>query len=194
MCDHNSVRHILYNTALQFRRRPTLEIGCSRGWSTCHLTLAGVELDVVAPVLQGQDHFESVVNSLTEACVMGTVNLVGGSSPEMVSELAVKHSRKWSLFFIDDDHRSPLPLQDAMACEKYAADDVLILFHDLVCPDVAAGLAYLAERGWRTMIYQTMQIMGVAWRGNVQPIEHRPDAGIVWPLPLHLRRYPLCGR
>ena len=39
--------HILYNTALQFRGKKALEIGCWLGWSACHLALAGVELDVI---------------------------------------------------------------------------------------------------------------------------------------------------
>ncbi|WP_204249752.1 hypothetical protein [Gemmata sp. SH-PL17] len=32
---------ILYNTALRFRGRRALEIGCWLGWSTCHLALGG---------------------------------------------------------------------------------------------------------------------------------------------------------
>jgi Macrocin-O-methyltransferase (TylF) len=33
----------------------------------------------------------------------------------------------------------------------------------------------------------------VAWRGNVQPIAHRPDPAIDWQLPAHLRHYPVSG-
>src|SRR5262245_54806187 len=43
--------HILYNTALRFSGKPALEIGCWLGWSTCHLALAGVSLDVIDPLL-----------------------------------------------------------------------------------------------------------------------------------------------
>jgi hypothetical protein len=43
------------------------------------------------------------------------------------------------------------------------------------------------------MIYQTMQVMGVAWRGNVRPVEHFPDPSVDWPEAAHLRRHPFSG-
>src|SRR5262245_35011311 len=42
---------LLHNLALQFRGRRALEIGCWLGWSTVHLAAAGVELDVIDPIL-----------------------------------------------------------------------------------------------------------------------------------------------
>ena len=69
----------------------------------------------------------------------------------------------------------------------------MVLFHDLVSPDVAAGLAVMRDAGWRTMLYQTMQIMGVAWRGDVEPVRHQPDPAICWTLPRHLRGYEVSG-
>jgi glycosyltransferase involved in cell wall biosynthesis/predicted O-methyltransferase YrrM len=183
---------ILYNTALQFQGKPALEIGCWLGWSACHLALADVKLDVIDPLLESPAFYSSVHESLSAAGVRSRVNLVPGYSPQQVEALAA-HSRQWSLIFIDGDHDAPAPLQDAIACEPFAAEDAIILFHDLASPDVAAGLDYLKQRGWNTMVYQTMQIMGVAWRGNVQPIAHRPDPAIDWQLPAHLRHYPVSG-
>ncbi|GAA6617111.1 CmcI family methyltransferase [Scytonema sp. NUACC26] len=183
--------HILYNTALKFTGKKALEIGCWLGWSACHLALAGVELDVVDPLLSKQDFYESVSSSLEAADVLGSVNLVAGYSPQTVDELAAKLQRKWSLIFIDGNHDAPGPLYDAMVCEKYAEDDALILFHDLASPDVAQGLAYLEQHGWKVMIYQTMQIMGVAWRGNIEPVVHEPDPKVDWHLPKHLECYPV---
>ncbi len=136
-------------------------------------------LDVVDPILSRPEVIGSVRQSLGEARVLGCVNLVAGTSPKMVHELAQQNRRPWSLFFIDGDHKHPGPLQDAMVCAKFAADDALILLHDLVCPDVAEALDYLRTHGWQTRIYQTMQIMGVAWRGKVEPVEHVPDAKLV---------------
>ena len=185
--------HILYNTALQFRGKRALEIGCWLGWSACHLALADVALDVVDPLLEAPAFYSSVDESLTAAGVRSRVNLIAGYSPQRVEELAATHSRQWSLIFIDGDHDAPAPLQDAIACEPLAAEDAIILFHDLASPEVAAGLDYLKQRGWNTMVYQTMQIMGVAWRGAVQPIAHRPDPAIDWQLPDHLRHYPVSG-
>jgi hypothetical protein len=57
---------------------------------------------------------------------------------------------------------------------------------------VTEGLDYLRKQGWETMIYQTMQIMGVAWRGNARPIGHVPDPRVPWSLPSHLSSYRVC--
>ena len=50
--------HILYNTALKFKGKKALEIGCWLGWSACHLALGGVELDVIDPLLENRDFYE----------------------------------------------------------------------------------------------------------------------------------------
>jgi glycosyltransferase involved in cell wall biosynthesis/tetratricopeptide (TPR) repeat protein len=185
--------HILYNTALQFSGKCALEIGCWMGWSACHLALAGVELDVVDPLLERSQFHQSVSQSLEVVGVIDRVNLVPGYSPQRVEELAQQKCRIWSLIFIDGNHESPGPLEDAIACEPYAAADAAILFHDLASPDVAEGLDYFKEKGWHTLIYQTMQIMGIAWRGNVKPIVHQPDPSISWQLPEHLQEYEVSG-
>jgi predicted O-methyltransferase YrrM len=185
--------HILYNMALKFRGQPALEIGCWLGWSTCHLALAGVRLDVIDPVLERHDFYASVTASLDAAGVRDAVNLVSGFSPQKVHELAAQRKTKWSLFFIDGDHEAPHPIQDAIACAACAASDALLLFHDLVSPDVAQALDHLQDNGWNTKVYQTTQIMGAAWRGNVQPVEHVPDPSVAWPLPAHLRRHCVAG-
>lgn len=182
--------HILYNTALQFKGKRALEIGCWMGWSTCHLALAGVQLDVIDPMLAEATVYESVKHALTTCGVAASVNLIPEASPKAVEALAHQQQRQWSLIFIDGDHEAPGPLRDAIACEHLAAPDAIILFHDLASPDVAQGLDYLRQRGWQTLVYQTMQIMGVAWRGNVQPIQHYPDPEIDWKLPSHLTYYP----
>ncbi|MEG5063534.1 glycosyltransferase [Microcoleus sp. B3-A4] len=185
--------HILYNTALQFKGKKALEIGCWLGWSACHLALAGVELDVVDPLLERQDIRQSVIDSIQGALnasgVQTTVELIPGYSPQRVEEFSAQFNRKWSLIFIDGEHGGDGPLNDAIACEKLAEEDAIILFHDLTAPDVGKGLDYLKQRGWQTVVYQTMQIMGAAWRGNVEPVKHQPDPKISWQLPAHLHGY-----
>jgi predicted O-methyltransferase YrrM len=185
--------HILYNTALKFQGKKALEIGCWMGWSACHLALGGVDLDVIDPMLSKQLFNESVTESLKLAGVKESVNLIPGYSPQKVEEIANKFQRKWSLIFIDGNHEAPAPLNDTIICEQLAEADALILFHDLASPDVAQGLDYLKEKGWNTMVYHTMQIMGVAWRGNVEPVIHHPDAQIDWRLPPHLKDYAVSG-
>ncbi|MCC3529185.1 MAG: class I SAM-dependent methyltransferase [Microcoleus sp. PH2017_21_RUC_O_A] len=189
--------HILYNTALQFAGKKTLEIGCWLGWSACHLALAGVELDVVDPLLEREDIRQSAIDSIQGALnasgVQTSVTLIPGYSPQRVEQLAKDLNRKWSLIFIDREHEGDGPLNDAIACEKLAEEDAIILFHDLAAPAVAKGLDYLKQKGWQTVIYQTMQIMGAAWRGNVEPVKHQPDPNISWNLPAHLHGYSVSG-
>jgi cephalosporin hydroxylase len=121
------------------------------------------------------------------------VNLVPGYSPQAVQALAAQRQQPWSLIFIDGNHERPGPLEDAMVCAQLAAPDAAIVFHNLASPDVAEGLDYLRQQGWNTMVYQTMQIMGVAWRGNVEPIQHQPDPQVNWTLPPHLQGYLISG-
>ena len=187
---------ILFNTASMFKGKQALEIGCWMGWSACHMALAGVHLTVIDPLLDHSPNRESVAQSLSSAIqafgTFGELTLVPGHSPQKVEELAAG-VRRWSLFFIDGNHESEHPLNDAMVCEKHAEADSLILFHDLASPDVAQGLNYLARKGWNTMVYNTMQIMGVAWRGNVEPIAHIPDPRVHWTVPAHLQHMPVSG-
>ena len=69
----------------------------------------------------------------------------------------------------------------------------MIIFHDLVSPHVAAGLRALAAKGWDVMAYQTAQMMGVAWRGAIAPVAHKPDPTQHWEVPVHLDGIPVSG-
>lgn len=183
---------ILYNSALAFRGRRALEIGCWLGWSACHLALAGVKLDIIDPVLKKPEFLEGVKKSLADAGITRQPTYHPAKSPGTVNELAAAGAR-WGLIFIDGNHEAPGPRDDAEACARCAEDDALILFHDLASPDVAAGLDYLRDAGWQTMVYMTHQIMGVAWRGRARLIEHTPDPRVDWPVPEHLRGYTISG-
>ena len=171
---------ILYNTALRFRGRDALEIGGFLGWSTCHLALGGVWLDVVDPLLDRPHIRLSAEESLTAAGVRRQVNLIAARSPDAIIELHRRRGRGWDLIFIDGDHDADGPYNDAVMCERYAAADAAVLFHDLALPAVARGLDYFRDRGWKTAIYRTAHIMGVAWRGAVEPVTHAADPTVTW--------------
>jgi glycosyltransferase involved in cell wall biosynthesis len=180
---------LLHNIALQFAGKRALEIGSWLGWSTCHMALAGVALDVIDPA-HDDPAFRAVVEQSIACCgVADRVNLVGGRSPESIGAL----SKTWSLFFIDGDHESPGPVRDALACLPYAAADCAFVFHDLAAPAVADGLRALAEKGFHVVIYQTAQIMAMAWRGDVTPVAHVPDPEVAWQMPRHLAGLPVSG-
>ncbi|MBE8996982.1 class I SAM-dependent methyltransferase [Nostoc sp. LEGE 12447] len=181
--------HILYNTAHKFRDKKALAIGCWYGWSVCHLALAGVKLDVIDALLVRKDIHESVTNSLRCAGVLDSVNLVSSNIPQIIEELAEQLQRKWSLIFIDGTNEAINPLNYAIICEQLAETEAFILFNNLNSLDVTQGLDYLKQKGWNTMIYQTRQIMGVAWRGNIEPVQHQPDPNVNWSVPEHLQNY-----
>jgi glycosyltransferase involved in cell wall biosynthesis len=184
---------LLHNIALPFAGKPALEIGSWLGWSTCHLALAGVTLDVIDPAHDDPAFRAEVEESLARCGVADRVHLAGGRSPDAVSALAALRNRKWSLFFIDGDHEGKAPRLDALNCLPHAAKDCAFVFHDLASPDVAAGLRALAENGFHVLIYQTAQIMGIAWRGEVKPVRHTPDPDVAWQLPQHLVGLPVSG-
>lgn len=179
---------LLYNTALKAAGKPALEIGCFMGWSACHLALAGVRLDIIDPLLSHVQVYESVSSSLQKAGVLERCNLIPGTSPDAVKVLATENGRRWNLIFIDGDHEGVAPQRDAEVCCNFAAaDDCLVLFHDLYSPFVAEGLRFFKQRGWSVRIYNTTQIIGVAWRGEMRPIDHIPDPRLGTFLPAHLK-------
>jgi hypothetical protein len=184
---------LLYNIARQFRGRPALEIGCWFGWSTCHLALGGVKLDVVDPILSDPLHRDSVEHALRCCGVRDAVTLHGAASPAAIAALAAKDGAVWELFVVDGDHEPPMPERDVDACVAHAADDAAFVLHDLASPEVAAALRLLEARGFNVMVYQTMQIMGIAWRGQVTPVHHTPDPAVAWQLPHHLVGLPVSG-
>ncbi len=79
---------LVYNSALQFKGKRALEIGCWLGWSTAHLALAGMMIDAVDPSLADPMIHQAVSYSLNLAGVASSVNLVAGHSPQAVAELA----------------------------------------------------------------------------------------------------------
>lgn len=176
---------LLYANALQFRARKGLEIGVWRGWSAAHILKAGVMLDLVDPVLSDPVIQAEIEASFRRAHVLSRATFHAGSSPEQVVSLA-EAGRRWSFIFIDGDHEGEAPRRDALICARFAEESAMIMFHDLMAPAVADGLRTLRELGWSTRLYQTAQIMGVAWRGTVSPVAHLADPTQDWSVPAYL--------
>lgn len=183
--------HLLYNLALLGQGQPALEIGCWMGWSAAHMAAAGVsELHIVDPNLSSSPWQESVRDSLTRVGVLERCVLHTGYSPEALHTLPKK---SWRIIFIDGNHDGEGPLADAVVVSSIAADTSLILFHDLLSPDVAKGLRFLKNIGWHTGLYLTAQVMGVAWRGDIMPIAHQYDRNNACMLPAHLDEFQMLS-
>lgn len=169
---------VLYNAALPFKGKRGLEIGCHMAFSTAHLLKAGLDLDVIDPALGDPAHLAAVLNNLAGAVPNSEPRLHAGFSPGIVGLAHTARRRiKWSFAFIDGLHDGTAPLDDARAVAPFMADTAAVMFHDLACPYVAQGLQYYSDAGWQTKIYETMQVMGIAWQGDYIPPSHIPDSG-----------------
>lgn len=184
---------LLHNNAAQMRGRRGLEIGCHYGWSTAHLVAAGLELDVIDPGLGYPDQMRDVAESLSHVAGPGRAKLWAGFSPSIVPAVRATEDAPWSFAFIDGYHEGRAPLDDAEAVIDLTAPDARVMFHDLISPHVAAGLGHFADHGWNVGLYNTMQIMGIAWRGGARPVAHVADADMPRIDAEHLRRFAILS-
>ena len=184
---------ILYANARLFAGKAGVEVGAWRGWSTVHLLAAGLaSLHVIEPLLADPEWRAEFAATVEKAGGARTAILVPDKSPEAVERLGAEGVR-WAFAFIDGDHDGDAPTRDALAVSRFLEETAMVLFHDLVSPHVAGGLRALQKEGWNVMAYQTAQMVGVAWRGEVAPIAHKPDPSQSWSVPDHLRDLAISG-
>jgi hypothetical protein len=177
---------LLFNNALQMQGRPGVEIGCHYGWSTAHLVAAGLAVDVIDPGLGYPDQMSDVRDSLSKITGPGAFHLWAGFSPSVVPAVRSTQAAPWSFAFIDGYHEGRAPFDDAEAVSPACAADACVMFHDLVSPHVAAGLRRFELEGWNVGLYNTMQIMGIAWRGSAKPVAHVADPNVPGVTQSHL--------
>ncbi len=178
---------LLYNLAIPLAGRRGLAIGCHFAWSTAHLLAAGLDLDVVDPALNRAEQYAAVQQSLDQISTTGSYRLWAAFSPSVIPAIRTVAEQPWSFVFIDGDHEGDAPRLDAEAVLPHLADTSLVAFHDLVSPYVAAGLDVFQRAGWTTRLFNTMQIMGVAWRGELDLPEHTADPSMPG-FPGHLKQ------
>lgn len=184
---------ILYSNARLFAGKAGIEIGAWRGWSSAHLIAASLgSLHVVEPLLANPEWRAEFAATVARAGGAATTVLVPEGSPAAIERLGAG-GLSWAFAFIDGDHDGGAPKRDALALAPFLAPTAMVLFHDLVSPHVAAGLRAFEGLGWNVMAYQTAQMVGVAWRGEIMPVAHKPDPSQSWSVPEHLKGIAISG-
>lgn len=179
----------LYTFAKQFAGKRGIEIGTYYGWTAAHLMAAGLRLDCVDPAFSMPDVDWDVRNVLDKVPGSNGYTLWAESSPQCISKVRDSDPEPWSFAFIDGNHDDHAPRDDARGVLPHLAEDCMVMFHDLTSPFVEAGLDVFRKAGFETRIINTMQIIGVAWRGNVTVPDHIPDPNVPHPWPGHLQKY-----
>lgn len=179
----------LHHFASQFAGKRGLEIGSHYGWTAAHLLAAGLRLDCVDPAFAEPERRRQVSEALDRVPGSRGYRLWDGFSPAIVKTVRDSAPEPWSFAFIDGDHDGDAPREDAREVLRHLAPDAMVVFHDLMSPHVEAGLAACREAGFETRLINTMQILGVAWRGNVRPPAHTPDRNAQYMFAPHLAKY-----
>lgn len=181
---------VLHHLALPYAGQRGLAIGCHYGWSTAHLLAAHLHLDVVDPKLSRDDQWDDVQESLAAVPTNGSFRLWAAYSPSILPALRETKPAPWSFVLIDGDHEGDAPRRDAELVSELCAEDATVVLHDLISPHVAAGLEVFRRAGWSVLVYNTMQVLGVAWRGKFAPVKSPVDSRMP-PLDLpHLQNFP----
>lgn len=179
----------LFEFARQFAGKRGLEIGTHYGWTAAHLLAAGLNLDCVDPEFLREIRVRQVAEALDQVPERGQYRLWAGRSPDILEEVRASQPDPWSFAFIDGSHDGTGPADDARGVLPFLAPDAVVVFHDLTSPHVEAGLAVFREAGFATRILNTMQILGVAWRGEVKIFDHLQDENIAAVTIGHLNKY-----
>lgn len=180
----------LYTLASQFRGKRGLEVGTHLGWTGAHLLAAGLRMDFVDPAIANAERAKMLVTSFDAVPNRVSYKMYAQPSPQSIEPIFREgNSELWSFAFIDGNHDGDAPMFDAKAVLPFMADDSCVMFHDLTSPHVAAGLQVFQEAGWNIEVFQTMQILGVASRGQVVIPPFQKDNNVPKVLPSHLKRF-----
>jgi len=189
----------LHELARQFKGKRGLEIGSHFGWTGAHLLSTGMEMDFIDPEFADPVRKAAVLEVLDKVAKGKTYRTWAGYSPEILDEVRNKgrktwlgmRPQRWSFAFIDGNHDGDSPGNDAKGVLPHLAPDAVVVFHDLTSPYVEKGLFVMQQAGFKTCLFNTMQILGVAWRGNVTIPDHIADPNVLPVTQSHLAKYSI---
>ena len=185
---------LLYSNARLFVGRGGLEIGAWRGWSTAHLIAAGLaRLHVVEPLLEdpdwrsefadgdaqrgrGRKHDPRAGEESRGGLAPGRSPACDGRSPSSTATMTVRRRR-----------RTRLPARPISKQPPWSSSTTRFAARG------EADLRALAAKGWNVMAYQTAQMMGVAWRGEIARSRTNPTRCSNGEVPGHLAGIAISG-
>lgn len=180
---------ILHNAALQFQGRRCLQVGGGQDWSGVHIALGSYSLDLVDTAFQDSTVAQRVQEQFQAA---GIGDAAAFHQQLLGRETASSRNGPWGLIFLHASHEDEASRNQVSRLAEIAADDCMVFVSNLVSPRNAAAFRQFRGAGWHSKLFQTAEIMGVAWRGNVEPPAHVPDPDVAWTLPRHLSDWPIA--
>lgn len=177
---------ILYNIA-RLNQGEWLEIGSHTGWSGAHIATAGNCVDMLDPSYQDPKFLERTAENLTAVGVSRLCQLI--PLPSTNYWLSSAHnSRHYKGAVIDGNHDAPYPEQDAAAVLPWLQEDAVVFFHDFCGRPIRDGVRLLIRHGFKFRVYNTPQMIGVCYRGNITLPPHVADTTVDWRKRRH--QYP----
>jgi hypothetical protein len=171
---------ILYNVFAgdHMNRREVIDIGARLGWTSKTINLAtNGRVHCVDPHFRLRKRVRRFVDNtgFPEDWLLGL-------TAAQYFQQCESEREQFSGFVIDGNHDYPEPLNDAKGAEAIAANDCIIMFHDLWGGPIQDAVRYLSEQGWSVQIYYTPNGVACCWRGfyGWRPPQHTPDPAIDW--------------
>lgn len=172
---------ILYECALRSsRNHPWLEIGSYVGFSTSYIAAADrsvVAVDNMFPIPEFLSRFMENTKPFESEILVRAER-----SDEFFATLDEYSAMNWRLAgaFIDGDHNRPRPMEDALNCARYAANNAVLVFHDALGHPVQEAVLALIAAGWKFKWRDTVHGMAICYRGSFVPPDFTPDPSIDW--------------
>lgn len=159
----------------RLRDRRWLEIGSHTGWTAAHIALSGHGVLALEPEYRWVGHndtkspaafYNRAVENLCNAGLRSHVALVGMPSTHLLETpgMYALPEHAFAGVFIDGNHSSPFPLEDAKIAERFVDYDGVVVFHDVIGEPIQEGVRYLLGRGWCLRLYRTPQVLACLWR------------------------------
>lgn len=146
------------------------DIGCRFGWTSKHINwITNGPVTCVDPQLRDRARWDRFLEN------------TGFPTHWLVPLDAERHFKtevpvvRYDGVFIDGNHDSPCPLEDAMNAARFAARTCCIVFHDAWGKPIRDGVRWLMDNGWNARMYWTPNGMAACWRGDFVPPDHVPD-------------------